>query len=171
MKNSPLTDVRELEQWLDERLPILGHRNWLVVSDSAYPSQTVPGIETVMTGVPQVETLTVVSRLLKASRHVRPMILLDQELTFLKERELTGIDQFQKQLGLLLQGQERQYLPHEEIIRMLDEAGRQFHVLVIKTACVLPYTSVFFRLECAYWSEQQEKNLRLAMTGASPDFN
>lgn len=30
---------------LNRELPILGHRNWVVVADSAYPSQTAPGKE------------------------------------------------------------------------------------------------------------------------------
>jgi hypothetical protein len=35
---------------LQQELPLLGHRNWIVVVDSAYPWQTSPGIETVETG-------------------------------------------------------------------------------------------------------------------------
>src|SRR5665213_988847 len=31
---------------LDERLPLYGHRNWIVIADSAYPLQSAPGIET-----------------------------------------------------------------------------------------------------------------------------
>jgi hypothetical protein len=38
------------ESWkaeLKKELPLLGHRNWIVVADSAYPLQTSPGIETI----------------------------------------------------------------------------------------------------------------------------
>jgi hypothetical protein len=35
---------------LSEQLPLLGHRNWVVVADSAYPLQTAPGIETIYVG-------------------------------------------------------------------------------------------------------------------------
>ena len=35
---------------LDERLPLLGHRNWIVVADAAYPWQASAGIETIDTG-------------------------------------------------------------------------------------------------------------------------
>jgi len=34
---------------LDDRLPLLGHRNWIVVADSAYPWQASAGIETIVT--------------------------------------------------------------------------------------------------------------------------
>lgn len=33
---------------LTRRLPELGHRNWIVIADSAYPSQVAPGIETII---------------------------------------------------------------------------------------------------------------------------
>jgi hypothetical protein len=35
---------------LEQELPLLGHRNWIVIADSAYPWQTAPGIETINTG-------------------------------------------------------------------------------------------------------------------------
>ena len=35
------------EQLLEERLPLFGHRNWIVVADAAYPAQCRPGIETI----------------------------------------------------------------------------------------------------------------------------
>ena len=36
-------------QRLAEAMPLLGHRNWILVVDSAYPLQISPGIETVET--------------------------------------------------------------------------------------------------------------------------
>jgi hypothetical protein len=36
-------------------------------------------------------------------------------------------------------------------------------VLVLKTRLTIPYTSVFIRLECGYWSADAEKRLRAAM--------
>ena len=56
-----------------------------------------------------------------------------------------------------------QSLPHEEIISKLDEAGKTFHILVLKSRLTIPYTSVFIRLECGYWSADAEKRLREAM--------
>jgi len=35
-----------------------------------------------------------------------------------------------------------------------------FNVLIIKTNLTLPYTSVFFQLECGYWNAAAEENLR-----------
>ncbi len=43
--------------------------------------------------------------------------------------------------------------------------GKTFHILVLKTRMTIPYTSVFIRLECGYWSADAEKRLRAAMAG------
>jgi hypothetical protein len=50
----------------------------------------------------------------------------------------------------------------------IDEAGKQFNILVLKTDMAIPYTSVFLRLDCKYWSADQEKRLRAKMAEASP---
>lgn len=35
--------------------------------------------------------------------------------------------------------------------------------MIIKTDLPLPYTPVFIRLDCGYWSAEAEKELRTAM--------
>jgi hypothetical protein len=52
---------------------------------------------------------------------------------------------------------------HEELISMLDRASQTFSVTVIKTNMTIPYTTVFFELDCAYWNGDSEKRLRAAM--------
>ena len=54
-------------------------------------------------------------------------------------------------------------LLHEEIIAKLDRAGELFRVLIVKTNMRIPYTSVFFELDCGYWNDQAEKKLRALM--------
>ena len=44
-------------QTLEERLPYFGHRNWIVIADSAYPLQSGPGIETIISNESQIETV------------------------------------------------------------------------------------------------------------------
>ena len=51
----------------------------------------------------------------------------------------------------------------EQIIAKLDEAGKTFKILIIKTPLTIPYTSVFFQLGCGYWNPIAEKALRDAM--------
>jgi hypothetical protein len=40
-----------------ESLPLFGHRNWILIVDSAYPEQSSLGIETVETNAPQLEVV------------------------------------------------------------------------------------------------------------------
>ena len=42
------TVVPPWEESLRKNLPLYGHRNWVVVADSAYPSQSRQGIETIV---------------------------------------------------------------------------------------------------------------------------
>ena len=60
----------------------------------------------------------------------------------------------------LLAGAQISRLPHEQIIGKLDAAGKTFQVLLLKTNMTIPYTSVFFELECGYWDAASEKRLR-----------
>jgi hypothetical protein len=86
--------------------------------------------------------------------------LADRELEFVPEDAAHGISAYREKLAGLLAGSEISKLPHEQIIAKLDEAGKTFHVLLLKTNMALPYTSVFLQLECGYWNASAEKRLR-----------
>lgn len=148
---------------LKEELPLLGHRNWIAVVDSAYPLQTSAGIETVETNAEQVDVVRAVLDELGKVTHVRPVIFADAELKLVPESDAAGVTAYRGALEAVLRGRETQSLPHEQIIAKLDEAGKTFHILVLKTRLTIPYTSVFLRLDCGYWSDEQEKRLREKM--------
>ena len=146
-------------------MPLLGHRNWIAVVDSAYPLQTSAGVETVETNADQLDVVRMVLDQLRKTKHVRPVVLTDAELKVVPETDAAGVTAYREALSSLLGKTEVQSLPHEEIISKLDEAGKTFHVLVLKTNLTIPYTSVFIRLECGYWSADAEKRLREKMAG------
>jgi hypothetical protein len=150
---------------LNEELPLLGHRNWIAIVDSAYPLQTSAGIETIETNGDQLDIVQRVLHELAQTPHVRPVVFTDEELKTVPEDDAPGVTRYRDSLNHLLEefnaGKlERQSLPHEEIISRLDEAGKTFHILVLKTRMTIPYTSVFLRLDCGYWTDEQEKRLR-----------
>jgi len=148
---------------LRRELPLLGHRNWIVIADSAYPLQTAPGIETICADADQVKVVQTVLAELGKTRHVRPIIFTDAELKHVPEKDAPGIEKYRAALAGVLRDRPVQVLPHEQIIAQLDAAGKTFKVLVIKTPLALPYTSVFLQLDCAYWNADAEKRLREAM--------
>jgi hypothetical protein len=148
-------------------MPLLGHRNWILIVDSAYPLQTSPGIETIETNANQVEVVRQVLGAINNSIHVRPVIYMDAELPFVPEDEAPGASAYRREIGDLLAAYRIESLPHEKIIANLDEAGRVFHILVLKTTMAVPYTSVFIRLDCKYWSADAEKRIRAKMAAVN----
>ena len=154
------------KQRLAEELPLLGHRNWIVVADSAYPAQTRPGIETIYAGGDHLEAVQAVLEAVDAAKHVNAVPMIDAELAAVAEADAPGVEALRKELRELLKGRPVQTMPHEDIIRQLDEAARLFRVLVIKTDLTVPYTSVFVELDCGYWSPEKEARLRRALEQA-----
>ena len=152
---------------LQKELPLLGHRNWIVVADAAYPLQTAPGIETIYVDADQIEVVKGVIAELAKTKHVKPTIYTDAEMKFVAETNAPGITAYRDGLGKALTNQAVQVLPHEQIIGKLDEAGKTFKVLLIKTPLTKPYTSMFFQLECGYWNAESEKQLRDEMKEAN----
>jgi hypothetical protein len=148
---------------LKQRLPLYGHRNWIVVADSAYPAQARPGIETIVAGAGQLDVLRFVLNELSQSRHVRPIVYLDRELSFLNDDEAPGVSIYRQALSDLFGKQKPGELLHEQMIAKLDESAQTFRILIIKSNMTVPYTSVFLQLDCAYWGVDAERNLRAAM--------
>ena len=147
-------------EFIQERLPALGHRNWILIADAAYPEQCAPGIETFVTDADIVTVTQDVMGLLQASSHVRPEPILDQELLFLPDIELPTLVDTRAGIIQAIKPCQPEFIDHEQILKMLSESAKTYRILVIKTPCTIPYTSVFLRLECGYWTAEQEQNLR-----------
>lgn len=151
------------KNFLRDQLPILGHRNWIVVADSAYPAQNSAGIVTVETDATQIEVLQEVLRQVGSAKHVMPILYCDAELKSLNDELAPGIEHYKKDLKRLLKGRSVQEVLHGDLIAKLDEAGKTFKVVILKTTMTLPYTTVFFNLDCRYWGPEKEKQLRAIM--------
>ena len=155
------------KQTLTERLPLLGHRNWILVVDSAYPLQTSPGLEVIETNADHIDVTKEVLADIKASIHVRPIIFMDAELPFLTEQDSPGADAYRQQISATLHDYAIQNQLHEKLIATVAGTSKDFKILVLKTRLAVPYTSVFIRLDCKYVSADAEKRLRARMkTGA-----
>src|SRR6202142_2658545 len=153
---------------LVETMPLLGHRNWILIVDSAYPLQTSLGIETLETNAAQVEVVRTVLGEIENSIQVRPIVYMDAELPFISDSDAPGAAEYRGEIAKLLRKHPVQSQRHEKLISDIDEAAKTFHVLVLKTNMTIPYTSLFIRLDCKYWSPDQEKTLRMKMGEAPP---
>jgi L-fucose mutarotase/ribose pyranase (RbsD/FucU family) len=141
-------------------LPLLGHRNWIVVADSAYPAQSNAAIETIATEADHIDVLTATLDAIDRSRHVRANIIVDSEFKFVEEQDTPGVTRYRQNFERLIANRETQMIPHDEIIAKLDQCAKLFRVLILKSTLTIPYTSVFFELDCGYWTRAAEERLR-----------
>src|SRR5690349_443425 len=93
---------------LHDELPLLGHRNWIAVVDSAYPLQTSAGIETIETDADQLDVVQTVLDQLSKANHVRPVIFTDAELKLVPETDAPGVNAYRAALSNLLKKTEAQ---------------------------------------------------------------
>jgi len=162
-QNKPLEELKTWEEVLEEDLHLLGHRNWILVVDKAFPEQSSAGMKYLYVEQDLLPTLEHVLGALDKSTHVKPIIYQDKELSFIREEQVAGIEEFRTLAAKTLEDREVNTLLHDEVFSMLDESSSLFRVLVIKTNCILPYTSVFLQLDCSYWGPENEKTLREQM--------
>lgn len=147
--------------WKDElksQIPFLGHRNWIVITDMAYPLQTKPGIKTFFADESYIDILTFVYNEIEKAPHIKPIIYQDKELSVLADCDAKGLDKVKKDMNKLL-GKKVVSLPHEELIKRLDEVSQMFSVIIIKSNLTIPYTSTFFELDCNYWDGERQESL------------
>jgi D-ribose pyranose/furanose isomerase RbsD len=152
--------------WMDKLaayLPALGHRNWIVVADSAFPLQISPGIETIATGEDHFAVLKKVLDMVDGAKHVAPKIWLDRELAYVPEDLAPGADEARRRLDEMLKGRGAAPMLHADLIARLDEVGRTFKIVMVKTTLAVPYTTVFLELDCGYWGPDAEAKVREKM--------
>ncbi|HWA95951.1 MAG TPA: hypothetical protein VG844_15220 [Terracidiphilus sp.] len=162
-------DWQRMQDWRDAlamQLPLLGHRNWILVVDSAYPDQVGPGIETYETGADMLPALKEVLTQIQNSIHLRPVIYLDAELPYVPDNSAPGVSDYRNQLTSMLGDLEVHHRLHQTLIDQVAKDSQQYHILILKTRLAIPYTSVFINLRAKYWSDDNEHDLRQSMSGA-----
>ena len=79
-------------------------------------------------------------------------------MEYITEEMVLGIGELRSGIRSIC-GPEAQSVMHEELISRLDESGKLFSVLIIKTPQTIPYTTTFFELDCAYWDASRQAAL------------
>ena len=144
---------------LDEMLPLLGHRNWILVVDKAFPLQSAAGMTYLNSGESIDKVLDYVLSEIKHQSHIKPVIYTDKELEVLSQigEEETEMVQL---LNNTLSNYEVNSILHDKVFEKLDTASKLFNVVVIKTESTIAYSSVFIELDCGYWTASKESKLR-----------
>lgn len=162
-----LTSCSNSHPWAKEfqqKLPFLGHRNWIVITDMAYPLQSGQGITTIYADQPYLEVLKEVKKQIDAAPHVFAHVWRDREIEFISEDMVPGIDKLKEGIQKVC-GNDAHSVSHEGLIKRLDEAGKLYQVLIIKTPMTVPYTTTFFELDCSYWDADRQQLLDEKMKG------
>ena len=162
-KNTIVKQSQVTTSWnnrLKSELPLLGHRNWILVVDKAFPLQTSSGLEVINTDERLENVLKIVLEDINATSHIKPIIFMDKELDFITEDQVKGIHDYRAKMMRLLNNQCPNKILHDSVFVKIDAASKLFKIVVLKTNQTIPYSSVFFQLDCAYWSPAKEKKLR-----------
>ena len=148
---------------LNFQLPLLGHRNWILVVDKAFPAQNAPGIVTINTGESLLPVLQYTLDQINSSTHVKPLIFTDKELNYITVSQVSEIEKFKTQLFEVIPKEQSQTMLHDSVFVKIAKASELFRIVVLKTEQVIPYSSVFLQLDCKYWPAENEKQLRESM--------
>jgi len=160
---APASDWKAIVQ---NRLSLYGHRNWIVVADSAFPAYAEPGIETIAVDEDLPSVLKYVAHAISSSRRVRATVFVDRELQFIDEHDYPGVTEVRRQIAAEFAKEQVSSMPHADIMNKVDEAGKTYRILFLKTTATVPYTTVFMRLDCGYLSDDVERKIRTAMAAA-----
>jgi hypothetical protein len=155
--------INEVTSWKDQvhdKLGVYGHRNWIIISDNAFPYQAGENIDVIVSDKSLLETIQFVANEIESYSHIKPAPYADLELDFVREIDLQGISQFRKEQQAIFDKYSFQKLPHLEIVEKIKNASELFKVLTIKTKSDIPYGSIFIELDCNYWNQEAENNVR-----------
>jgi len=154
------------ELQIDQQVALLGHRNMIIIADSAYPIQTGAGVKVIATGAAHKDVVAYATKAITDSPAVRPLIALDKEFFFVPDKRAPGATELRKSILAMLEGKSaapiREEL-HETLLKEVNELATEYTVVVFKTTGVIPYSSVFFTLDCGYWGAEDEAAMRAKM--------
>ena len=167
---APTAQISATADWqktVQQCLRVYGHRNWIIVSDAAFPAYSQAGMETIVANQDLPAVLNYVAHEISSSKHVRANAFLDQELQFVQETDYPGVTHLREQIINTFNKTKLSNIPHTEVLSKIDDAGKTFRVLFIKTSTTIPYTSVYMRLDCGYMTDEVENKIRNSIA-ASP---
>jgi L-fucose mutarotase/ribose pyranase (RbsD/FucU family) len=148
---------------VDRQVAQLGYRNWIIIAEASFPAHNHPGFRQVSADVEVPEAVDYVLTTLEQTEHVRPGVYLPREQRSVENDFAPGIEELRKKIRASLHGHETTELEQQSLITLLEDAGKSFDVLVIRTQTALPYSSVFLELKPGYWDADSESRLREQM--------
>lgn len=156
-------NMQDSQSWqtaVDRQAAQLGYRNWIVIAEASFPAYNRPGLRQVNASVEVPQALDYVLNTLEQTENVRPNIYLPREQRSVENDFAPGMDELRKRIHDSLHGHEPTELDQQSLLTLMQDANRNFDVLVIRTTTALPYSSVFIELQPGYWDVDSETRLR-----------
>ncbi len=138
----------------------LGYRNWIVIAEASFPAHNRGGLRQVSAAVEIPEALDYVLNALEKTENVRPNVYVTREVRAVENNFAPGIDEYRGKVKEAFHGHDTTELDQQSLLTLMEDANKNFDVLVIRTTSALPYTSVFLELQPAYWDVDSETRLR-----------
>jgi D-ribose pyranose/furanose isomerase RbsD len=145
---------------VNQQVSELGYRNWIVIAEASFPAHNQPGVRQVTAATDVPGALDYVLNTLEATENVRAHVYVTRELRSVENDFAPGIDELRERLKSSMHGHEPTELEQQSLFTLMEDANRNFNVLVIRTQTALPYTSVFLELQPGYWDSDSETRLR-----------
>lgn len=156
-------DQQAAKPWigtLRNEMGYLGARNWIVISEAAFPIQSRRGLRVIQLDADIPDVLEGVEQVIEEKHHLKPRVYVTAELEKVPYEYAPGVNAHRKRLEQALQGRETVSLDNDMLMRLLGDSNKSYRVLVIKTRTALPYSSIFIELGSGYWDAESEAALR-----------
>jgi len=141
-------------------IPYLGHRNWTLVVDKAFPIMSPAGFITLNTHDTVPNVARYVLETVNRAEHLNPKIYSDKEFEYLTDSLKENVEKLRTEYKLISEKFPFNAIWHETIFPKIAEVAQQFKVVILKTETTIPYSSLFIEFDCGYWSRKSEAELR-----------
>ena len=145
-----VTNNNDWKAVLHRELPLLGHLNWILVVDKAFPALNASGMEVIYADDNLLNVLKYTLNKIDSSSHVRPIIYVDKEMQFMTPQLENRVNAFRDSLKNIVNNQPLHAELHDSVFTNIQKTSELFKVLVIKTNGTQAYSSVFLQLDYAY---------------------
>lgn len=163
--------IPDLKPWqvdVNRDLKTLGARNWIIIAEPSFPVFSGKGVKVVSTDESTPKLVAYVLNALEEHQQVQPRIYTSQELDLLSEDYAPGIGVMRKEITQIISGRNHSELQHATLMKLMQDAGQSYNVLIIKSNSSLPYSSVFMELDSGYWDSESETALRQRLEASRP---
>jgi L-fucose mutarotase/ribose pyranase (RbsD/FucU family) len=155
-----LEPYRDWKSSVDHHSKQLGYKNWIIISEAAFPAQNRSKMKQIYADAEVPEVLDHLLHSLERNQHVQPTIYQTRELRSLENDFAPGIDQLRERISSALHSHEPIELDQQSLLTLLESTEQNYQVLLIRTPTALPYSTVFLELKPGYWDADSEEHLR-----------